>query len=263
MKSAYDPQTLFLTHYHVVLKLAAQFIPQITFYPEEQILDVGCRNGKITGLLAHLNPDSTISALTTSNIFLNAIKQDPTLQTLSKVHFEQADVTEFNYKEKYDKVVSFSCLTWYENKEKIVSNIYQSLKPGAKAYLQFFVDHGQDWFDACIFAIAAKPEWKSYFQQFKKKVDHIKPGAFLSQAEKIGFVIQQSNLPKRQVLLPNEQYFKHWLITWSSHFSYLPPEKVDAFFDEVVEYYIYQHPKDNLGRITYEDYFFEVVLLKR
>lgn len=262
MNALYDPETLFLTHYHIVLNLAAQFIPQIPFSPEEKILDVGCRNGKITGLLAHLSPDSTITALTTTTGFLNAIKQDPTLQSLPQVHFEQADVTAFNYHEKYDKAVSFSCLTWYENKEKIVSNIYQSLKSGAKAYLQFFVDHGKNWFDTCVFTIAEKPEWKSYFQHFKKRVNHIKPGEFLSQAEKIGFVIEQSNLPKRQVLLANEQYFKNWLITWSSHFPYLPQEKIDAFFNEVVEYYLQQHPKDNKGRIVYEDYFFEVVLLK-
>lgn len=262
MKPAFDPETIFLTHYNIVLKLAAQFIPEIPFYPEEKILEVGCRSGRTTALLASLNPDSTITALTTSQTFLDAIKENSALQSLSHVHFELADITAFDAKHKYDKVVSFSCLTWFQDKEKIIANIYQALKPGAKAYLQFFVDHGQEWFDSCVFAIARLPEWKSYFQDFKKKVTHTTPGVFLHQAEKLGFIIEKSHLYKHQVPLVNETYFKNWLISWSSHLPYLPAEKVDDFFNQVVEFYIKEHPKDDLGRITYEDYFFEVTLLK-
>src|SRR4029079_5360066 len=120
-------EQMFLTHYHVVLRLAEQFIPNITFYPEEKILDVGCRNGKITGLLALMSPDCTFNAITTSTIYLDAIEKDKALQALPNITFKQADLYELNFQNHFDKVVSFSCLTWFDKREKIIDNLYSAL----------------------------------------------------------------------------------------------------------------------------------------
>ena len=252
----------FLTHYHVFLRLASQFMPEIPFAPEEKILDLGCRNGKVTGALANLNPDCSFTAITTSSLYLDAIEQDKALQSLPNIQFKQVSPYELDFKDTFDKVVSFSCLTWYQEREKIMQNVYNALKPGGKAYIQLFVDHGQDWFDACVFAVAQKKEWSSHFQNFKKRVTHTKPGVLLAQAEQIGFIIQQSKLLKRHIPIKNEEYFKNWMISWSSHLPFLPENKVDAFFSEAVETYLQKHPKVKNGQFTYDDYFLEMVLLK-
>ncbi len=252
----------FLTHYHVFLRLASQFIPQIAFYPGDKVLDIGCRNGKVTGAVAQLNPDCHFTAITTSAVYWEAIEKDKSLQSLPNVLFKQTDPYELDFHQAFDKVISFSCLTWYQERDKIIKNIFNSLKPGGKAYIQLFVDHGQDWFDACVFAVAQKKEWASFFQDFKKRVTHTTPGVLLSQAERTGFIIEQSKLSKHYIPIKNEDYFKNWMISWSSHLPYLPENKVDAFFNEAVETYLLNHPKDKKGQFNYDDYFLEMVLLK-
>lgn len=254
------PEKFFANYYHVFYRAAMQYIRDIPFYPGETVLDVGCRNGKVTELLGRFNPDVHFKAITTTKDYLGVIDNDNSLIHLPNVQFQVQLLDDYVADHCFDKVVSFSCLTWYQDKAKVVAKIYQALKPGKKAYLQFFLDHGQDWFDRCIFAVANLESWQPYFKNFAKKVQHIKPGDFLFQAEKIGFIIEKSSLKKRKIPVQDKNYLKNWMMTWSSHLAFLPQDKIDNFFAQAVEHYLSKQSAD--AQIYYEDFYFEVTLLK-
>ena len=257
-----SPERFFADYYHVYYRLAKEYINEIPFHPDESVLDIGCRNGKVTEMLARLNTEMQFTAVTTTKNFLEGIQNDIMLMQLPNVKFEAQLLNNYYPNELFDKVVSFLCLNWMQDKEKILTKIFQALKPRKKAYLQLFVDHGQDWFDQCIFDVAKLPQWENYFRNFTKKCEAVKPGVLHVQAEKLGFVIEKSVLQKRKIPIKDEQYFKNWMMTWSSHLSYLPHDKIDDFFAQAVENYLKHHPKDEFGKIYYEDFFLEMTLLK-
>ncbi len=257
-----SPEKFFANYYHVYYRLAQEYINEIPFYPNESVLDIGCRNGKVTAMLSYLNPDVHFTAITTTDAFLDQIQNDNAIEKMTNMQFETQLLSDYQVNKHYDKVVSFLCLNWQHDKESILKKIYHALKPGKKAHLQLFVDHGQNWFDQCIFDVAKLPQWESYFKNFTKKCQPVKPGVVLALSEQIGFIIEKCILQKRKIPLQDEKYFKNWIMTWSSHLAYLPHDKIDVFFAQAVENYLKGHPKDESGRIYYEDYFFEMTLLK-
>lgn len=255
------PASLHVGHHYVMLKFAEKMLLQIPFSSQEKILDIGCRDGKLTAILAMMNPHCQFTALTTTNDYLQQIKKDQTLQTITNAHFQLEELYQFSYPHQFDKVVSFCCLTWFEDKEKIISNIYTALKPGKRAYLQFFVDHGQQWFDECRLQVATQPQWRSHFENFKLRRDHPKPGQVMALAEKLGFIIEESKLRKHKIPMLNEGYFKSWLKSISAHYIDRLQEKSEAFFSEVVKQYSSTHPQET-AEIHYEDFLLELILLK-
>lgn len=266
------PEQFFNQYYHVFYQLALAMLPSIPFFPGEKILDVGCRNGKVSEALARLYPDNQFTAVTTNKGFQEIVNKDETLQ-LPNLQFISLYLDQYHpEKNYYDKVVSFLCLTWFQDKGSVLAKIFQALKPHARSYIQLFVDHGQDWFDECIFTVANRPEWKGYFKNFKKRVQHHKPGAFLALCEENGFIIEKSELIKRRIPIQNESYFIHWMMTWSSHLdylrtdsstkNYLPDEKIEEFYTLALENYLKSHPRDLDGKLYYQDYFLETTLLK-
>lgn len=256
-----NPEAFAAQYDRIVYDLAKQWIPSIPLLPREKVLDVGSRHGRVAGLLAYANPETQFHGITTAG-YMEVIQKNPVLELLPNLTFEQQDLKTFSFQNRFDKIVSFGCLTWIEDKKPALASMFASLKPGHKAYLQLFVDHGQQWFDRCVFAVAAKPQWKGYFTDFKKKCKHCKPGEFIHFAEEVGFIPVKADLHTRKVEVASEDYFKNWMIGWSSHTRYLPEDKIDAFFSEVVETRLQMAPKDAEGRIFYEDIFFEVELLK-
>ncbi len=256
------PAILHKGHHYVTLKIAEKFLHQIPFGPQENILEVGCRDGKISTILALMNPHCELTSLTTTQEYLKQIQENKTIQSLENINFSLSDLYHFDYPNQFDKVLSFSCLTWFEDKKKILQNIYSSLKPGKKAYLQFFVDHKQEWFDNCRLKVATSSKWESHFKNFKIRRSHPTAGEVVGMAEQIGFIIEKSDLRRHQIMMPNEDYFKNWLKSISAHFIELLQDKSDAFFNDASKVYLDQHPKDALGQVCYEDYFIELVLLK-
>lgn len=70
------PAALHQGHHYVTLKLAEKFLHQIPFGPQENILEVGCRDGKISTILALMNPHCKFTSLTTTQEYLKKIQEN-------------------------------------------------------------------------------------------------------------------------------------------------------------------------------------------
>ncbi len=147
-----------------VFDWALNFINKIDFSSSHNVLDVGCRNGLVSGYLAERFNQLNFIAIENCADNIQLAKDNYTYPNLT---FENACPESFYSTNQYDAVISFSCLHWINNQFKVLKNIYQALKPGGKAYLQFFGSHGRPKNDRFLYQTANLPKWKPYFNPFK------------------------------------------------------------------------------------------------
>lgn len=102
------------------------------------ILDIGCGAGSI---FKEIEGDFEVLGIDVSP---SAIKLANQNNNSKNIKYESFDVTRMNFKEQFDLVFDshcFHCLTDSKDREKALSNIYQSLKSGGIFALETMTSH--------------------------------------------------------------------------------------------------------------------------
>lgn len=99
---------------------AKDLLAHYQFRGDEQILDVGCGDGKITAALSQHIPNGHITGIDKSEEMLAFAKQTFSPENFTHVSFRKEDVLDLDEINKYDLIVSFSCL-YYVKYQKMGS----------------------------------------------------------------------------------------------------------------------------------------------
>lgn len=242
-----------------VMQWGKNFIDKIDLHNYKNILDVGCRQGDISSYLAKQYSKQKFIAI--DNID-EEIKQAKILHQHPNLIFESADALSFDYSENFEAVVSFSCLHWIHDKTKTLRNIYRALKPGGKAFIQFFALHGRDKNDRFFYQIAQTPKWKSYFKGFSPDYFEITLSEFSQLLHNTGFIIHRIEFVNHETLFAHPDLLHQWLSTWTSHAKYIPKQKHDYFLDDYLVEYLNFHHYTRHDQFPYYEHVLEVICEK-
>lgn len=235
------------------------FADKIDLSNDSKILDIGCRKGNISSYLAQKYQQQQFIAIDNSN---DEIEQAKTFYQFPNLMFETVDALLLDCSENFDAVVSFSCLHWISDKTKTLQNIYQALKPGGKAFIQFFALHGRNKNDRFFYQIAQTAKWKNYFKNFSPAYSEITLVELSRLLHGVGFMIHSIDFPCYETLYEHPQLLHQWLATWVSHTKHIPIQKRDLFLEECVDEYLTFHHYSPQDQFPYYEYLLEVVCEK-
>lgn len=255
-------ETLTKANANPMLARAEHFLKKIQFQPNQNILDVGCRDGVISFNLAKKYPDISITALTKSREFCkmaNARLPDSGIKNLSIQHW---DLTRLPFHEQFDTAVSFCFLHWTTDKQWVLNNISEAIRPKGRVFMQFFPDHSRERFDGSVREVVEKKKWHHYFKKYESNMQSITPGKFAMMAENSGLSINAIEVVRPKLTFPNLEIFQHWVMLVCNYVDYIPQSRVQEFVEEVCEAYFKQNPQDNSGKIYHADYLLEAELIK-
>jgi ubiquinone/menaquinone biosynthesis C-methylase UbiE len=95
----------------------------------DHVLDVGCGSGSITASIASLVGDNgSVTGIDTSEHLIEIARDNYT--SFSNVHFEIADILQYNPAEQFDVVSAARVLQWVANPKEILLRMVALLKPG-------------------------------------------------------------------------------------------------------------------------------------
>ena len=116
--------------------MAKEQLARLTLDGGEQILDVGCGDGKITAEIAARVPRGSVLGVDPSRdmIAFASSRFSPPAQT--NIRFEVADARRLPYRDEFDLVVSFNALHWVPEQGAALGSIRGALKPGGRALLR-------------------------------------------------------------------------------------------------------------------------------
>lgn len=217
---------------------------------DEQILDIGCGDGKVTAALAALVPKGRVLGIDSSESMIAFARQRFPPGHYPNLQFCWGNATRLAYRCEFDLVMSFASLHWVSDHLAVLSGIKRSLTPGGRTVLQFGGKGNFSTMSDVANELITHSRWKGYFENF------IYPWFFPSIEEYRGFVERAGLSAKRIRLVPKDMVhdgrdsLTGWLrAVFLPYTERLPEALREDFVAEVVNAYVKRRPPDENGGI--------------
>ncbi|CUI16511.1 Methyltransferase [Candidatus Protochlamydia naegleriophila] len=201
------------------------------FTEQDKVLDVGCRDGRITALIANQVQSGSVVGLDISE---KMIEQASNAFQEGNLKFIKGNANDIPFKEEFDKVVSFCTLQWIVEQEKALISMKESFKVGGGMLL---VIPGESSSNLGTLAkkIASTEKWRGYFPHFKMERVYYSPKAYKNLLQVIGLDIQALRAEESVTIYENKEAFIAWLKPLVNFVDHLAPDLQQSFIEELAD----------------------------
>jgi trans-aconitate 2-methyltransferase len=138
-------------------------LSKYSFKGNEDILDVGCGDGKITSKIAKLAPQGTVLGIDSSKSMIDfAIKNFS--RTQENLSFNVCRAEDINFRNAFDLIVSFACLHWVKDQISFLTGAKNALKADGKIIITLYPKHPDIW--NAIENTVQNEHWLKYFSEY-------------------------------------------------------------------------------------------------
>ncbi|HEY5296794.1 MAG TPA: methyltransferase domain-containing protein [Verrucomicrobiae bacterium] len=232
---------------------ARELIAKLNLRGDENILDVGCGDGKITAEIARALPNGLVVGADASPQMIEFAKKTFPPKKFSNLEFQMCDARKISSKffdEKIDVVFSNAALHWVDDHEKFLRGASSVLKSGGRLVISCGgKGNAQDVF------IALRPEmrlarWRNFFRQMPTPYFFYSPEDYKKWLPKCGFKIQKLKLAPKDATYAGAEGFATWLrTTWIPYVQRVPENVREEFIAAVTQRYVAKHLPDGDGKV--------------
>lgn len=249
MTASWNPPD-YVQHSSVQAAWGEELIELLALTPSDDVLDIGCGDGRLTAQLAARASEGRVLGVDASEEMVRHARACLPAESYPNLRFELADAAALAYDREFTAVFSSAALHWVSEHEGVVNGIARALRPGGRCVLQMGgrgnVAAVIDVYRQC----ANADRWRPYFNELPT------PWTFLGTEEyqvwltAAGLEPQVVELIDKDAVHPDVEAFLGWLRTTSHSFSGLvPAAERDAYLCDVRDAYLDQHPPDKAGRV--------------
>jgi trans-aconitate 2-methyltransferase len=229
---------------------ARELIARLNLRGDENILDIGCGDGKVTAEIAHAVPRGSATGVDASLDMIAFAKKVFSPPEISNLKFQIMDARKLKFARQFDFIFSNAALHWVDDHEKILRGAASVLKPGGRLVVSCGgKGNAQDVF------VALRPEmrlkrWCDFFRKMPTPYFFYAPGDYEKWLPKFGFKIQKLRLAPKDATYEGVEGFATWLrTTWIPYVQRVPENLRAEFIEAVTQRYVARHPPDTDGKI--------------
>ena len=201
----------------------------------EQVLDIGCGNGKTTAKVAARVPQGIVIGVDASADMIASAtsnNQHPNLQ------FAVADARHLPYQQEFDLVVSFNALHWISEQALALESIRKALKTDGRAQLRLVPKGKRKSLEDVIEETRLSSRWSDYFNSFHDPYLHLLPHEYAALAEQNGLRVLSTHTEAKawdfQTRVAFEAFGSVTFVEWTQH---LPEARHLGFIKDVLDRY--------------------------
>ncbi|MCH9613131.1 MAG: putative trans-aconitate 2-methyltransferase [Chlamydiia bacterium] len=214
---------------------AHYLLSQLQFEGNEEVLDLGCGDGKISYDIAK---DLTVGHVVGLDISPSMISYAQAHFSAPNLDFILGDFHDFRFPERFDMVVSFAALMWSNDHEMVISRSYQALKSGGTFVVSMPMGLPESM-QEIVSEMIASDEWAPYYSEdFHTGWNFITPEAYAPILQKNGFRIDSLQKVLQQDRFPSPTAFKGFISQWFPYLRPLPAELKGQFMQQVIDRYL-------------------------
>jgi trans-aconitate 2-methyltransferase len=214
--------------------MAEEVLALLDLKGTEQILDVGCGNGKTTAEIAGRVPGGAVVGVDASAgmiAFAAAhTAHHPNLQ------FAVADARRLPYDHAFDLVVSFNALHWIPEQDQALQSIHSAIKQDGQAQLRLVPKGERKSLEDVLEETRLSPRWNGYFENFRDPYLHLTPEQYADLAERNGFEVRHTRVAAKAWDFETRAAFLTFgsvtFVEWTQH---LPEAERPAFAMDVLD----------------------------
>ncbi len=237
-------------HSQVQQKWARELIDKLSLTGTEDVLDLGCGDGKVTAELScSVENGSVIGVDNSTSMIELAVQRYPSSQ-YSNLSFKVMDAINLSFEECFDVVFSNAALHWIKNHKPVVDGLFRSLKPIGKILLQMGGKGNASHILSVLSEIQSYPEWKVYFEGFEFPYGFLGIEEYETLLLNSGFSINRVELIHRDMEHNGKSGLEGWIrTTWLPYTERIPEEKREKFIGDISKRYLDKVPMTSDGKV--------------
>jgi trans-aconitate 2-methyltransferase len=261
LENKWDGQTYTETA-NLQIKWANQFFfEKYQFRGDENVLDVGSGNGKITQQIHHRLPRGRVVGIDNSPSMLQSSRENYPHLLVHDLNVGSPDSYK-DFENQFDLVVSFHTLHWVPEQEVALQGIHRSMKKNGKAYLRLSAK-GYDPIQEIADEMIRAPAWARHFTRFQDPMHRYSIPEYSALLEKTGFRINSLIETRDRDELKDRVALYKQIKSWLPHSKHLGNLELESrFLNELITTYLVKHPPEKGAPIILHDCYFEVVATK-
>jgi trans-aconitate methyltransferase len=224
---------------------ARELMAKLDLKGSENILDIGCGDGKVTVEIAGLVQEGSVIGVDNSDAMIALATEQYPPEKHKNLSFMPMDASNLEFNNEFDVVFSNAALHWVKNHKPVVEGIYKSLRPGGRILLQMGGQGNANDILSVIDDLKYQEEWQPYFEDFEFPYGFLGTEEYTALLEESGFSIDRVELIPKDMEHKDSEGLKGWIrTTWLPYTERIPAEKRDRFINEVAAIYLDRHPLD-------------------
>lgn len=141
----------------------AKLMAELDLRGTERVLDLGCGDGTLTARMAELVPQGEVVGVDASEGMMAVARQ----KVARNLRFLRLDINTLGFCEEFDVVFSSATLHWILDHERLLRNIWRSLRPGGVARCSFAGQGNCAHLIAVIREVMSSTSFSRHFQGFQ------------------------------------------------------------------------------------------------
>jgi trans-aconitate 2-methyltransferase len=226
-------------------QLAMEGLDTFHFDKNDQVLDVGCGDGKITAYLSTQVPEGAVVGLDISEQMIVEATSHFAQKNLS---FLKGSAEAIPFRGRFDKVVSFTALHWFLEQRKALQSMKESLKPGGTMLLVLPVKSANNL--GIREKMVRSDKWSSYFPSFKQPRVYYTPEEYKQLLHETGLEIEDFKVFQGIAHYKDREALVEWMTPCVNFIGHLPEHLQKEFIEEMTDEVLLNEPPNSDGSIT-------------
>ena len=253
----------YAAHSSAQLGWARELIGKLRLRGDEDVLDIGCGDGRATALMAERLPEGSVLGVDNSaSMIALAEEQFPTAPSASaaepsasrsaysNLRFQRMDAARLELPRSFDVAFSNAALHWVEDHQAMLRGVHACLRPAGRLLFQMGGRGNAAEVRAMVDELVARPRWCDAFRGFASPYHFCGPDDYDAWLPRAGFRVARAELIAKDMRHAGRAALLGWLrTTWFPYTDRLPAELREAFLDELATTYLSAHPADEQGVI--------------
>ena len=228
---------------------AQELIAKLSLSGTEDLLDIGCGDGKVTAEIAQLLDHGMVVGIDSSESMINLAKKRYPPEEHQNLEFELMDAADLRFSSRFDVVFSNAALHWVKDHRPVVRSIFACLKPGGRILLQMGGKGNARDVLEIVEMIIRQPDYRHYFEGFDFPYGFLGAAHYQGLLDEAGFEQSRVELIDKDMEHDGSEGLKGWIrTTWLPYTGRIEESKRDRFIDEIAARYLQEVPLDAQGK---------------
>ena len=248
IQPAWNPKE-YSSHSSAQITAALQLLQQIKFQGDEQVLDVGCGDGKITAHIETYLKKGSILGIDNSQEMISFSKNSHPQINHPNLVFQVQNAECLNYEKKFDIIFSSFALQWLNNPNSFFAGAYKGLKPSGRLIATIPLGISSS-LETAVQQVTTSQKWISYFINFHQK-QLMKDIEYTNLLAANRFSLSLSSTVTQEVVFSSRKKFECYVLQWFPYLQTLPDSLKAIFFQEIIDQYLHLEPLLDEGKVMF------------
>ena len=218
---------------------ARELLAQLALQGSEDILDLGCGDGKVTAEIARLVAGGSVVGVDSYTQMIALAKGKYPIATHPNLSFQEMDASDLSFTNRFDVVFSNAVLHWVKDHKPVLEGLFKSLRVGGQIVLRMGGKGDAQGIIAVMDDLKQSKRWSRYFADFSFPYTFLGTEEYQSLLNEVGLTAKRVELIPKDMTHAGESGLAGWIrTTWLPYTSRIPHGMRDEFIQEVCANYL-------------------------